>query len=112
MIGSLGWRGGSIPVVRFELISSTTDELPREGQCVVVMNRCRSAHGEPFYAIATDGLPRMVQVGEEDIVTEQRHLGVAESAAIKLGTEQVRIPNLNYVENQLMRARPESLRDL
>ena len=112
LLGTLAWRGDAIPVVRFETINGATDEQPRESECVAVMNRCRTAHGEPFYAIATDGLPRMIQVGEEDIVAEQMHLGIAESAAIKLGTEQVRIPNLGYVEDQLMSARPGGLRGL
>lgn len=112
LLGTLAWRGDTIPVVRFEAVNGATELPPRESECVTVMNRCRSAHGEPFYAIATDGLPRMVQVGEEDIVAEQTHLGIAESAAIKLGTEQVRIPNLGYLEDQLANIRPGSLRAL
>ncbi len=112
LLGTLAWRGDAIPVVRFETINGATNVQKGESECVAVMNRCRTAHGEPFYAIATDGLPRMVQVGEEDIVAEHMHLGIAESAAMKLGTEQVRIPNLGYVEDQLMNARPAGLRGL
>lgn len=112
LLGTLAWRGDAIPVVRFETINGATDVQMRESECVTVMNRCRTAHGEPFYAFATDGMPRMVQVGEEDIVAEQMHLGIAESAAIKLGTEQVRIPNLGYVEDQLMNSRSGGLRGL
>lgn len=109
LVGLLGWRGDSIPVVRFELLNGATESASNPSaaatECVVVMNRCRSAHGQPFYAIATDGLPRMVQVGEEDMHPEQTHLGIAESAAVKLGAEQVRIPNLGYIEDQLMNLR-------
>lgn len=112
LMGTLAWRGDSIPVIRFETMNGASDQKPIEGDCVAVMNRCRSAHGEPFYAIATDGLPRMVQVGEEDIVAERTHLGIAESAAIKLGTEQIRIPNLGYVEDQLMSVRPPKLHSI
>jgi len=108
MIGAMTWRGDSLPVVRFENINGSTDEPSRDCECVAVMNRCRSAHGQEFYAIATDGLPRMVQVSEEDIFPEQTHLGVAESAAVKLGTEQLRIPNLGYVEDQLLTLHPKS----
>jgi len=107
-LGTLAWRGDAIPVVRFETINGAADLSAPKNECVAVMNRCRSAHGEAFYAIATDGLPRMVQVGEEDIIAEQTHLGIAESAAIKLGTEQVRVPNLGYVEDQLASVRPNS----
>ncbi len=110
LLGTFPWRGDAIPVVRFEKINGATDEPAREAAqqnpCVAVMNRCRSVHSQAFYAIATDGLPRMLQVGEEDIVAEQTHLGVAESAAMKLGTEQLRVPNLGYVEDQLANVRP------
>lgn len=106
LLGVMTWRGDSIPVLRFETLNGSVDEPSRECECVAVMNRCRSAHGQAFYAVATDGLPRMVQVGEEDVFPEQTHLGVAESAAIKLGTEQLRIPNLGYLEDQLMTLRP------
>ena len=106
LLGVMTWRGDSIPVLRFETLNGSVDEPSRECECVAVMNRCRSAHGQAFYAVATDGLPRIVQVGEEDVFPEQTHLGVAESAAIKLGTEQLRIPNLGYLEDQLMTLRP------
>jgi len=113
LLGTLAWRGDAIPVVRFEMINGATDAPTPQNECVAVMNRCRSVHSEAFYAIATSGLPRMVQVSEEDIVAEQTHLGVAESAAIKLGAEQVRVPNLGYVEDQLASVRPNnSLRGL
>ena len=108
LVGILSWRGDSIPVVRFEAMNGATEFSAPAGECLVVMNRCRSAHGQPFYAFATDGLPRMVQVGETDMQPEQTHLGIAESAAVKLGAEQVRIPNLGYVEDQLMSLRPGS----
>ena len=72
------------------------------------MNRCRTGHSEAFYAIATDGMPRMVQIGEADVIPEQTHLGVAESAAVKVGAEQLRIPNLGYLEDQLMNLRPSN----
>jgi chemosensory pili system protein ChpC len=106
MIGTMTWRGDAIPVARFEKLNGSTDPASQECECVAVMNRCRSAHGQAFYAMATDGLPRMVQVGEADVHPEQTHLGVAESAAIRLGTEQLRIPNLGYIEDQLMTLRP------
>lgn len=108
MLGMFSWRGESIPVVRYEPLNGATENYPTEGRCVVVLNRCRSAGGRAFYAVATDALPRMVQLGAEDCVPEQIHLGVAESAALRLGTEQARIPNLGFFEDQLALAESES----
>jgi len=102
LLGSLMWRGDSIPVVRFEVLNGSTKDYGQDCECVAVMNRCRNANGPAFYAIATDGLPRMVQVGEADLPPEQTHLGIAEAAAVTLGTEHVRVPNLGYIEDQLV----------
>ena len=106
MLGALTWRGESIPVVRFENLNGATEVTSLDCECVAVMNRCRSSQGPEFYAIATDGLPRMIQVSEDDVFPEQTHLGVAESAAVKVGRELLRIPNLGYIEDQLMGLRP------
>ena len=101
LLGSLAWRGQSIPVVRFETLNGAVESPPRPGRCIAVMNRCRPDSELAFYGIATDALPRMVQVGEEDAESERTHLGVAETAAVKLGAEHVRIPNLGYIEGLL-----------
>lgn len=122
LLGTLAWRGDVIPVVQFGVINSYSADADLAGAtsrqvshtaCVAVMNRCKSAHGDAFYAIATDGLPRLMQMGQVDVVSEQVELGIAELAAVKLGREQFRIPNLGFVEDQLVSRRPmNSLRAL
>lgn len=107
MVGVLTWRGDSISVVRFENLNGSTADTSLDCECVAVMNRCRSAQGPEFYAIATDGLPRMIQVNEQDVFPEQTDLGVAETAAIKVGKEQMRIPNLGFIEDQLSALRTQ-----
>lgn len=108
LVGVLTWRGDSIPVVRFENLNGATGVASRDCKCVAVMNRCGSAQGPEFYAIAIDGLPRMIQVNEASVFPEQIDLGVAESAAIKVGAEQLRVPNLGYIEDQLSALRAKS----
>ena len=49
----------------------------------------------------------MIQVNEQDVFPEQTHLGVAETAAMKVGREQLRIPNLGYIEDQLSALRAQ-----
>jgi len=101
LLGVTGWRGDSIPVLRFEPLNGAVDAFPARGSCVAVMNRCQSSTGQPFYGIATDSLPRMVQVSPEDVDAQQTHAGIAEMAVAKMGNEQVRVPNLGYIEDQL-----------
>lgn len=98
-LGMLDWRGESIPVVRFERINKSTVQGPKVGRCMVVMHRTQSADGVPFYAIATEGLPRILQLTDADIANVPTQLGAAEASAITVGMERVVIPDLRYIED-------------
>jgi len=97
-LGLLGWRGEMVPVVRFETLNGKPGPARKAGRCMVVMNRARNAKGLPFYALAVEGLPRLVQLTSEDLDSESCRLGPAETAVVKLGTEIAVIPNLNMIE--------------
>jgi hypothetical protein len=55
----------------------------------------------PFYALAAEGLPRMVQLTADDLANESCKLGVAEQVVVKVGTETAVIPNLDLIETQV-----------
>lgn len=97
-LGMLGWRGEMVPVVRFEVLNGASSEARKSGRCLVVMNRARHSSGLAFYAIASEGLPRLVQLASNDLTNESTRLGRCESVAVKVGTESAVIPNLEYIE--------------
>jgi len=101
-LGMLGWRGESVPVLRYEALNGSNGGERRAGRCMVVMNRARVADGIPFYALAAEGLPRLVQLQQDDLSNEQRRLGPAEAVAVKVGTELAIIPNLEFIEQQVL----------
>ena len=101
-LGILGWRGETIPVVRFEVLNEHAGARRDVGRCIVVMNRAKLAIGSSFYAIAAEGLPRLMQVNSEDMALSEPLVGPADTAAIKLGTEMVQIPNLEMVEREVL----------
>lgn len=100
-LGLLGWRGETIPVVRFESLNGGGAEARKAGRCMIVMNRARTASGLPFYALAAEGLPRMLQLTADDVSSESGRLGPAESVRVRVGTEAAVIPNLEFVEGEL-----------
>lgn len=100
-LGLLGWRGETIPVVRFESLNGGGAAARKAGRCMIVMNRARTANGPPFYAIAAEGLPRMLQLTADDLSNESGRLGQAESVAVRLGTESAVIPNLDFLETKI-----------
>lgn len=99
-LGLLGWRGETIPVLRFERLNQPRSQGPVPGRCLVVMNRT-GAGGAPFYALAAESLPRLVQLSDGDLSDADGKLGRAESRAVKLGTETARIPSLQFIEEQV-----------
>jgi chemosensory pili system protein ChpC len=100
-LGLLGWRGETIPVVRFEALNGGGEAARRAGRCMIVMNRARRANGLPFYAIAAEGLPRMLQLTQDDLSNESGRLGLAESVSVRFGTDTAVIPNLDFIESEI-----------
>ncbi len=100
-LGLLGWRGESIPVIRFERFNNTSAEDRKVGRCMIVMNRARTADAIPFYALAADGLPRMVQLTEDDLTNIPTKLGKAEVVSLRVGTETAVIPDLKLIEQHV-----------
>ncbi len=101
LAGLLGWRGETVPVVNFELLNEHPQSRVANGRCLVVMNRAALSRGPSFYAIVAEGLPRLVQVAQEDLVNHDEASGPYGAASVKLGTEAALIPNLEGVERQI-----------
>ncbi len=100
-LGLLGWRGEAVPVVRFEWLNQRDLGATASARCLVVMNRTGAGATLPFYALATDGLPRLVQLADGDLEDSECDLGPAESRAVRLGTETAVIPDLEFIEERL-----------
>ncbi len=104
-LGLLGWRGEVVPVVRFEHLNRPHDGERRAGRCLVVMNR--TAGGAlPFYALAVEGLPRLVHVSEADLTELDDPPGAAEARLVRVGAETASIPSLRYVEQNVSALKP------
>lgn len=100
-MGFLSWRGRMLSVVNFNSLNDV--EIPKEvsARCLVVMNRARTREGPAFYALASNGLPRMLQLLEDDLSNADEGLGVADVMKVEVGTEIATIPNLAYVEQEV-----------
>ena len=100
-LGFCGWRGQVLTVVNFTGFNEPNNQPPASARCLVVMNRSRTAEGPSFYALASEGLPRMVQLLDDDVVTAEEGLGVADVMKVEVGTELVTIPNLAFLEHEI-----------
>jgi chemosensory pili system protein ChpC len=100
-LGLLDWRGETVPVIRFERLNVASGPCPPRGRCLVVMNRTGAEIRAPFYALAVEGLPRLVQLADGDLTDLEAATGRAESRGVRIGTEAASIPDLAFVEQQV-----------
>ena len=101
LLGRVGWRGISIPVVQYILLQGNVPPLNAQPRCLVVMNRSRNPSAPAFYALAATGLPRMLQLSDDDVVNETAELGEADIMRVRVGTELATIPDLAYIESKI-----------
>jgi chemosensory pili system protein ChpC len=99
-IGFVSWRGQNVPVVHYDGFNGGSAK-PSTARCLVIMNRSHNALGPPFYALAAEGLPRMVQVLEEDLTRDDTSLSDGSALAVKIGAEAAVIPDLGFVEQRV-----------
>lgn len=103
LLGQLEWRNIHIPVISYELMNGTPAPSV-EGARLAVINGTGVAQNIPFYAILIQGIPKLAHVKEDDIVSvEAMHSGSYDQMTVSLEGEQATIPNLEMIENELLR---------
>lgn len=99
-LGQLEWRNTNIPVLSYEVLNGG-NLPPLDGTRIAVVN---GAGDLPFYAILIQGIPKLIHIQESDVVeVEAMHAGPYDEMAVNLFGEQAMIPNLEMIEDELMR---------
>ena len=105
--GLATWRGQLIPVVSFEAINDDPFVAKDSDLKAAVLNSAAASDQLPFYALASLGTPRMMRVVADEIVQCQgAAIGPAELMVANAGGEEVSIPNLAWIEQELLRIVP------
>lgn len=99
-LGYVTWRGINIPLISFELANGQTSNKATSNARIAVINSI-GEHNEslPFFAILTQGIPRLVKVASDLIKpVKSKTANKAEISTIKLDGEEAIIPDLPYLE--------------
>lgn len=103
LLGQLEWRNVHIPVLSYELLSGVSAPS-LEGARLAVINGTGSNTNLPFYGILIQGIPKLTHVQENDIVSvDAMNFGPYDQMAVSVSGEQAMIPNLEQIENELLR---------
>jgi|TARA_R110001599_G_scaffold79315_3_gene214896 chemosensory pili system protein ChpC len=100
-LGSVAWRGINIPLISYEVANGKSANKISTNTQIAVINSIGEHHEElPFFAILTQGIPRLVKVASDLIKPVKGHTAnKAEVSSITLDGEEAIIPDLSYLES-------------
>ena len=101
-LGEVPWRGVHINIISLEALNGEVLQEPSRETHMAVFNGFKNSKKMPFYAIMVQGIPRLVRVFPEEIGKADGELGEAQEMHVLINGEPAVMPNLDYIEQQLL----------
>jgi len=101
LLGMHAWRGLSIPVLALETMFDGDYEQQATRSSIAVINAVSDViAGVPFFAIATQGIPRLLQVGTDtlSVIEETGDTNKTIACHVVLDGDVAIIPDLDRIE--------------
>lgn len=107
LLGRMRWRGWQLPLIAFSRLAGIGEENPGLGSKVIVLKALGGDRRIPYFAILTQGFPRLVTVarGALEIESGEEPLPVAIQARVRLNDEPALLPDLLQIEQFLQAER-------
>lgn len=105
-LGYALWRGVRLPVISYDLANGETQGPISPRARIAVINSIGEHHKAlPFFALVSQGIPRLVKVQEEEITEQDETGGPADRMRVRVSGEDACIPDLEYLEKLLVQVR-------
>ncbi len=104
LLGRIRWRGWQLPLVAFSRFSGIDgDEQGGLGSKVIVLKALGGDAKRPFFAILTQGFPRLVTVTETALGSDSSNDAVPEGvlARVRLNDDDALLPDLATIEGRI-----------
>lgn len=102
-LGRIEWRNTSVPVVSFEAINDEPFARPARNRRIAILNNVIGDPNLPFCGIVTEGLPRLLRLMADEIVTDSDSVaGPAETARVFVAGERAAIPDVAFIQRHLL----------
>lgn len=106
LLGRIRWRGWQLPLVSFSRLAGIAEEQGGLGSKVVVLKALGGDPRAPYFALLTQGFPRLVTVARERLLSETDANAAAELpdvvlASVTLNEDAAWIPDLARVETSM-----------
>ena len=106
LLGRMRWRGWQLPLVSFSRFSGIAEDRGGLGSKVIVLKALGGDAKHPFFALLTQGFPRLVTVTEGSLVSDSDDAGVPEGvlARVRLNEDDALLPDLAAIEEKIAEA--------
>jgi chemosensory pili system protein ChpC len=112
LLGRIRWRGWQLPLIAFSRLSGIADERGGLGSKVVVLKALGGDAKAPYFAILTQGFPRLVTVSQDTVVAdahdEDEALPNGVQGRVLLNEDPALLPDLERVESMILDALREA----
>lgn len=101
LLGRIRWRGWQLPLVAFARLSGIAEERGGLGSKVIVLKALGGDPKAPYFAILTQGFPRLVTVARDTVVTDTTNndaLPEGVQARVLLNEDEALLPDLEHIE--------------
>jgi chemosensory pili system protein ChpC len=106
LLGKMRWRGWQLPLVAFAELAGFGKEPAGLGSKVVVLKALSGNAKAPYFAILTQGFPRLVTVSQAGLLSdpESTELPLGVQARVQLNEDTAFVPDLVAVESLITQA--------
>jgi chemosensory pili system protein ChpC len=106
LLGRMRWRGWQLPLVSFSRFSGIAEDRGGLGSKVIVLKALGGDAKHPFFALLTQGFPRLVTVTEGTLGSDSDDAGVPEGvlARVRLNDDDALLPDLTAIEEKIAEA--------
>lgn len=106
LLGRMRWRGWQLPLVSFSRFAGLAEDHGGLGSKVIVLKALGGDAKHPFFALLTQGFPRLVTVTEGSLVSDSDEAEVPEGvlARVRLNEDDALLPDLTALEERIAEA--------
>ena len=103
LLGRIRWRGWQLPLVSFARFAGIAEEQGGLGSKVIVLKALGGNPKRPYFALLTQGFPRLVTVTEQTLATQEEGDGLPAGvlARVRLNESDAMVPDLAALEQRL-----------
>ena len=103
LLGRMRWRGWQLPLIAFGRLSGLANERGGLGSKVVVLRALGGNPRAPYFALLTQGFPRLVTVSRDTLMVVDDHNALPNGvqARVLLNEDAAFLPDLSAIEEQI-----------